>query len=60
MKKKMYVYNAKFSKGKGTFVVRSEPTNWLDEEGFREMLVKGVSEGGRFVESWRQPVHKRG
>ena len=57
-KEKKYVYNLKFARGKKTFVVRSEPTTWLKEDGFRELLLKGVAEGGRFVESWRGIARK--
>ena len=54
-----YTYNLKFTKGKKTFVIKSEPTGWLEYEDFKVLLLDGVEQGGRFVESWRTPVRRK-
>ena len=58
---KKYIYCLKFfdKKKKKTYTVKSDPTNWLDFEGFRSLLLKGKEAGGKFLQSWRAPLFKK-
>jgi len=62
----LFTYKLKFSKvnsPRETFVVQSESVRGvIGPEGFRKLLLTGVEQGGRFLESWRslvKPVKQR-
>lgn len=62
----LFTYKLKFSKissPRETFVVQSKSIRGvIGPDGFRDLLLTGVEQGGQFLESWRslvRPVKQR-